>query len=312
MALNSRIRVLLAKLESTYNTDASPTGSDAVLVENPQLSYTGTRMIEQPVVKNTLGPKKQVYGGSLWQVTFDVKIKGSGTAGTAPEFGPLLQACMLSETIVASTSVTYTPHSDTSAANNESVTLYYYTNGKLHKLTGCRGTFTFVAEAGGAATLSFTMTGHDAGDSDASLPTPTYDSTVPPAVLSAGFSIDSFSAVINALNFDAGNTVSMLPSINAADSYGDIIITDRDVTGSFDPEDELLATEDFVANWETSKAMALTTGTIGSAGNQWQLSMPAVSYREVSHADREQIATLELTFGAHEDSGDDQFSLAFT
>ena len=305
--------VLLAKLESTYNTDSSPGASDAVLVENLQLNPTGARMIEQPVVKNTLGPHKQLYGGSLYQVTFDWRVKGSGTAGTAPDAGPLLQACMVSETIVASTSVTYAPHSDTAAANNKSVTIYVYEDGKLYKLTGCRGTFTFAGEVGSTGMISFTLTGHLDGDSDTAVVTPSYDSTVAPVLVSAGFSIDSFSAVISALNFDAGNTVSMLPSINAADGYGDIIVTDRDVTGSFDPEDELIATHDFFAKWEGGTAMALTTGVIGStAGNRWQLSMPAVSYREVSRAEREGIRTLDLTFGAHESSGDDQFALAFT
>ena len=43
------------------------------------------------------------------EVTFEVEMAGSGTAGTAPAFGPLLKACGNSETIVTDTSVTYAP-----------------------------------------------------------------------------------------------------------------------------------------------------------------------------------------------------------
>jgi hypothetical protein len=42
-------------------------------------------------------------------VEFDVDLVGSGTAGTAPAWGPLIQACAFAEVIVASTSVTYNP-----------------------------------------------------------------------------------------------------------------------------------------------------------------------------------------------------------
>ncbi|MCK7495178.1 MAG: hypothetical protein MZW92_31855 [Comamonadaceae bacterium] len=43
------------------------------------------------------------------QLTFDVEIKGSGAAGTAPELGVLLKGCGFGETVVAVTSVTYAP-----------------------------------------------------------------------------------------------------------------------------------------------------------------------------------------------------------
>lgn len=75
----------------------------------------------------------------------------------------------------------------------------------------------------------------------------------------------------------------------------------------------LLATNDFISDWEAGTEMALSTGVIGgTAGNQFQISMPAVSYRDVSLGDRDGLRTIELPFGAHESSGDDGVSLAFT
>ena len=63
-----------------------------------------------------------------------MELAGSGTAGTAPRYGALLQACGLSETIVASTSVTYAPVSSAFS----SATIYFNNDGIRHILTGCR------------------------------------------------------------------------------------------------------------------------------------------------------------------------------
>lgn len=310
MSLLVKKNVVLAKTETTYNTDASPTAaSDAVKVENLSHGPANQKMVEQASVKNTLGKEKQLYGGALWQVSFDVLLKGSGTIDVAPEYGPCLRACGLGETIVATTSVTYAPVS----TGFESVTLYIYEDGKLYKVTGCVGNVTFAGEAGSAGKLSFTFTGHKAGISDTALAAPALDATEAPVIKSAGFSVDSYSAVIAALNFDLGNQVSTPADISASDGFGKVQIVDRDINGSINPEDVLLATRDFISDWESGKEMALSTGVIGTtAGNRFKISMPAVSYRDASLGDRDGIRTMELPFGAHEVSGDDAISIVFT
>jgi hypothetical protein len=90
-----------------------------------------------------------------------VELAGSGTAGTAPAYGSILKACGFSETIVASTSVTYAPVS----SSFSSVTIYYNVDGVRHKLTGCRGTFTLNGTVGDIPYIEF----HD--DRDLQCPT---------------------------------------------------------------------------------------------------------------------------------------------
>jgi len=102
-----RKRVITAKVESTYNTDPTPAATDAILVEDLNWSLEGLRMIERPAIRSSLGELQQVYGGSLMSVTFNAEVKNSGSAGTPPELGVLYLGCAMSETIVASTSVTY-------------------------------------------------------------------------------------------------------------------------------------------------------------------------------------------------------------
>lgn len=309
--LTSR-EVILCKEESTYNVDPTPTASaDAILISNPSWSNEGLRMIERNVIKNTLGRKKSIYGGALKTVTFDVEIKGSGAAGTAPDLGVLLEICGMTETIVASTSVTYTPESD--PASMKSGTIYYYQDGLLHVLTGCRGNYSCNLETGNVGMFSFTITGHSSAPTDAAIVTPTVDATSPVAIKGATFTIDSYAATINSLSFDMSNTISMRNDMSASDGFADIFIASRDVNGSFDPEMELVATEDFDGNFRSGAAMALATGTIGStAGNRFAISMPAVSYRDIAPGDRDGVRTYELAFGAAESSGDDEVSIAFT
>ncbi len=302
--------VILAGIESSYGVDPTLTGADAILVENPSWANEGLRMSERPSVRTSIGKLQSIYGGRLMSVTFDVEIKGSGTAGTAPELGVLLRACSMGETVVASTSVTYALVS----TGQESITLYFYIDGKRRILTGCHGNVSTALEVGAQGKMSFTFIGHVAAETDTAIVTPTYNSTVPVAAINASFSIGSYAAVIDALNFDLGNTVAMPPNINAADGYGDIIITARDVSGSFSPEDVLVATNAFEADFLAGNTMALTTGTIGSsAGNRYAITAPAVYYSDTAKGDRDGVATLEQTCGFAETSAtNDEISIAFT
>jgi hypothetical protein len=299
--------VILAGVEGAYGVDPTLTATDAVLVENPSFSFQAN-IHDRAVTKPSIGKFQALYGGTLAQLSFDVEVKGSGTAGTAPEYGPLLRACGFGETIVASTSVTYAPVS----TGIESATIYYYQDGKRHVLTGCRGTVTGAFETGQPGRLSFTFTGHHA-DGDVALIAPTYDATVPPVVLGATFTVDSFAAVIAALNFDMSLAVATPPSIAASDGFAEIRITGRDAVGSFDPEDDLLATYDWVNKWQTGASGALSLGSIGAtAGNIVDIDMAQTYYKEIGQGDRDGIRTLDISCGFAESSGDDEISLAFT
>jgi hypothetical protein len=132
--------VILFKTETTYGTDSVPTaGTNAILVRSVSFAPEALRMIDRGAIRASLGSLQQIYGGEMKRIQFECEVKGSGAAGTAPEIGPILKACGLSETVVASTSVTYKPTS----SNHSSGSLYYYEGGrKLHILTGVRGSMT--------------------------------------------------------------------------------------------------------------------------------------------------------------------------
>jgi hypothetical protein len=46
-------------------------------------------MVQRPAIRGYIGDLQDIYGGQLAKLTMDVELKGSGTAGTAPELGVL-------------------------------------------------------------------------------------------------------------------------------------------------------------------------------------------------------------------------------
>lgn len=286
--------VILVAIEDTYKTIKVPDpATDAVLVGNPSYGTEAVRTIERENTTPALNKDQGIYGGSLRKISVEVENKGSGVAGVAPEFGDLLKICGMSENIVASTSVAY----EEADENIPSATIFYYEDGLLHKLAGCRGTANVSCETGEKSIISFEITGHDKGTTDAPVPAAAYISTLPAPFINVSVNIGGFGPEISKVDFDLGNTVATPASASDAEGYGQIVITERDMSGSFDPEATLLATKNWENEWKTGAIQTLSTGEVGSvAGNKYQLEMD-VYYREISGGDRDGVLTNEISCG---------------
>lgn len=97
-------RLVLAEVEVTSGTDPSPTPADnAVLVEEPR--YNPNMELEQTdEVTGSLDSSQSIVGGGYAERTHRFFAKGSGTAGTEPEFAPYLKAAGLGVTTLAADS----------------------------------------------------------------------------------------------------------------------------------------------------------------------------------------------------------------
>jgi len=311
-------QVILLKLESTYDTDANPSASaDSLMVENLAYSNEGLRMVERPAIRTTQDQLAQVYGGTNGTITFDVELKGAGatySASVKPEIDAVLQACGISSTLDTtggSESVTYKPVSAAAAAH-KSATVYFYQDGLLRKMTGARGNASFNIKNGEIGKVSISLFGHVTTLSDASLPTPSYDSVVPPVCINGSVVIGGTSVTVSGISWDLNNEIVQTEDLSGSEGYGPIIIKSRDVAGSFDPERELVATEPFDADLRSGKQMSLASGTIGGTQyNRYSVTLPKVSYRDIGEGDRDGILTYDISFGAEINSGDDEFSLVF-
>ena len=132
-------QVILFGLRSSgnYGDDTKPTA--AMLVSNISHTPLAGNTVNRENYKGFMGASGKIRATSYQEVSFEIELAASGTAGVAPAYKDVLRACGLAETIVADTSVAYTPVDEAF----EDGTLYYYCEDHLHKLTGARGSVEF-------------------------------------------------------------------------------------------------------------------------------------------------------------------------
>lgn len=312
MPLLSRKQLILAETETTYGTDPLPTESaNAILVRNVEVTPLETETVSRELIRPFLGQADQLLAQQRVLVNFEVELAGSGTAGTAPAYGPLLEACRCTETIVASTSVTYAPNSD---ATPSSVTIYFKNDGVLHKATGCRGTFSLNCEVGQIPFISFEMTGIYNAPADVAISGPTYGDQADPLVFKNGntssFQVFSYAGALQSLSFDVANEVIYRELVGGSKS---INIVNRAPSGECVVEATTIATHDFFADATGSSTGNLTFQHGSTGGNIVTFTAGQIDLGGPSYTDADGIQMLTLPYIATPTSaGNNEFSLAFT
>ena len=257
-----------------------------------------------------MGNYEVIPANTRVNVTFDVEMSGSGSAGTAPKYGAILKACGLSETVVSSTSVTYAPVTTPS----DSVTLFVNYDGIRHKVTGARGTFSLNCEVNNIPRISFSLTGIFNAPTDTALPTVTKSLQPDPVLFKNGntssFSVFGFSGALQSWELDFANEVIYRELVGGTK---EALITDRRPSGTMVIEAVALSSKNFF-----TLATGTTTGTntwshSGGAGNIVTVSCPQTDLGQPTYEDSDGITMLNLPFYATPtDAGSDEFSLAFT
>ena len=312
MALLLRKRLILIETESTYGTDPTPTGTDAVLVRDLNITHQQSDVVSRDLIRPYLGASEQLLANTRVECTFSVELAGSGTAGTAPQYGKALQACGLSETVAAGTSVTYAPVS----ASFSSVTIHYNIDGVRHKVTGCRGTFSIDANVGDIPVINFTFTGIYNAPDDSSLPSVTYANQATPLVFKDGntdtFQLLSYAGCLQSVTFDVGNTLVYRELVGSCGK--EVLLTDRASNGTVVLEAVTIATKDYFTAALTDTSLGNLTFQHGTtAGNIVDFSSTRIDIGDVSYSDQDGIAMLNIPYTAiPSTAGNDEFSLVYT
>ena len=307
----TRKRLLLAKIEATYGTDPTPTGgANAILVRNLDVVPLQSDIVQRELIQPYLGNYEQLLANTRVQVQFEVELAGSGAAGTAPAYDPVLQACGLSAIVSASTSVTYAPES----ANFDSVTLYFFQDGIRHVITGARGTFTLNGTVGAIPTIQFTMTGIFNAPTDTALAAPTYANQATPLIFKStnttSFSAFGYAGALQSIDFNLANEIIYRELVGGTK---EVIIIDRKPGGTLQIESVLLATKNYftVSTGSTTGSITFQHGTV--AGNRVTLTTAQSDLADASYADMNGITMLNLPYVAIPTAaGNDEFSLVFT
>lgn len=318
MALLTRKRLLLAKTEGTYGQSAAPDGTNALLVSNLEVSPLEIELLDRELITPYLGNSEKVVGQRMVQVNFDVELAGSGTAGTAPQWGPVMKACGFAEALVGASpgpaSVTYTPVS----SSFSSVTLDFNADGNKHLVTGCRGTATINLNAGEIPKISFQMMGIYNAVTAASAVTPTFANQADPVVVNSvnttSVSAFSFSACLESFSLDLGNET---PFRQLAGCTQQVLITERAPSGEISIEAPIVGSgagqKDFFAAVSAQTLGAITWQHGQTAGNIVTFNAPTCNLDSPSYADSDGVMMLNLPYmPIPSSSGNDEFTLVLT
>jgi hypothetical protein len=285
----TKLGLLLAKLEITYGTDATPVATANVIAcQRAEVNWAPEA---DPVDQEILDGGFGIIAGkmALPRVTlsFKVEVRGNRTDGVTAdiskgaianviEIDPLLRACDLAATYTAETTngardgyVIYKP--TIPSAEGDSLTFYFYSGQKLHKVTGAKGTVKGTLKAGGFGILEFTFSGLYVAVSDAAIPSPiTFQDTKPPLYVDSGTTIDAYTgAIFKEFTFDLGNQITRRDDANAADGVRGFLITGRDSKATINPEAVTEATHPWWADWKAGTLKTITSrlGVSGASGS---------------------------------------------
>jgi len=317
MPLNKRRTQIAIKAgtEGTYSSSVEDAAYAKTKVFSVNINYDVDQFERNPF-RSTIGALASVAGKRIAKLTFSTELAGSGTAGTAPAYGPAILACGFSETVAASTSVTYKPISTSIPV----VDIAVYKDGIIHKLHSCVGTFRITAKLGEPVMIEFEFWGvpNSIPVDGANLASVAYDTTIAPSF--KGVTASLFSATPQCytnFDFDLGNTLS--PRLCAEDSQGfnSVRITGRKATGRIDPEGATVATFDPWTKLFDGTTGALSLAIGATAGNIATLTSSRVQIVGISDGERDQIQVDELNLRfcepEYDGSGNyEEFQIALT
>lgn len=314
MARLIRNTAILAKIETTAGTDAAPTGAaNALLISNAsfEISYNN---VGRDVIRGFLGGSEQLAGTRFVKATFDVEISGSGTAGTAPAWGPLLLGCAMAEV----TNAAYVEYSPVSTGL-KTLSIYYHLDGLVHKMLGCMGTVELAMGEGERPMLKFVFTGIDGGTAAMANPTQTLTAWTTPLVImdpntgdiklgstyAAGVITAGTVYTSRGISLQLGNDVKSIALLGGQS----VDITNRETTGSVQLEltaaQEVTLMTDVNANALTS--LSFEHGT--AAGGKVAIYAPSVQRTNPKHVDYQGRAHMGLDLRLLPVSGNDELRI---
>ncbi len=316
----TEIGLLAIKAESAYGTDPVPTvASNLIPTVRDSLTYTvQSSAIERKPLDGTTDSLPGFNAMPNVELKFRYELRGNRTDGAAPdisagavayklEIDPILQAANLTPV--------YAPESIALARDGKvryllsyptdsgpSVTAYWWTALKLHKLIGGKVDLAFIWVAGEMIILEVTIRGKYVVPVDTTFPTTGlgFVATKPSIFELGQVSIGGYTAaVFKTCSINLGNQIAHRPNALDATGIQGFVITGRQSKGSIDPESVAEATKSFWADWRASTVYNLilqsvqTQGTY--SGNRFTMDM-RVEPKSINYATRDGLRTHDLQF----------------
>lgn len=296
---------LLVKMHTVYGTDPNPTpAADAIQANEVRYKPVVSNKARRNLIKGTMGHQGVILTGVHSTISFRVELAGSGTAGTAPAWGPLVRACGMAEVITAATDVQYNPISKL----HEACAIYFIMDGRKHVMLGCRGTFTLNLTPNDIPSFEFTFTGLIGTVADVPVVPGDYSKFIDPLPVSpenTTFSLGGYAGGTEGITFNIGNQIQPDIIINSKA----IRQVNREMTGTAIMRSTDLATMNWIARMRGHQlnAMIGQHGTV--AGNIIKVSAPKVQVEDLDYTQTNNLNNESLQLIYQPDQGNDEFKL---
>lgn len=302
-----RKMAILAKVETTAGTDALPTGAaNAMLVGDVNLTPLEGDSVERTVVRPYFGAPGSKMVTAYGKVAFSIEAAGVAALGNVPGYAALLRGCAMAMTTTAGVETVFAPVTD----GAETLSVYGYIDGILHKMLYSRGTVKLAADAKTIPKWNFELTGTFVPATDTPLPSVVYSSFQEPLGVNEAnttLSLDSYGAACSAFSWDAGNTIVKRDLINV----DTIEITGRKSVGSVTIEQTSVAAKNWIEMAHSGVMVPMefvhgpgTTNVVELSAPRAQIGKP--SFSEV---DGIQMVTLPLEF-IPSSAGNDEWAIS--
>lgn len=297
--------LILAKEEVTQFTDPVPTAAlNSILVKNLRITPLRVESEDRALIRDYFGNSEQIPVFEEAVIEFDVEMAGSGTAATAPKYGPLLKACGFSETIALD--VQYSPVS----TGFKFITIYAYRDGVLYKFSGSHGNVSVDMAAKRLPNYKFRFVGKYVAVTDAAIPggsdftgfktpvasTPTWTGTL---------TLGGYAAKVAAFSADMQVEISHALWMNNET----LAPIDRKPRGSVTVEAVTVASKDYwtaIRN-ATLEVFSLTHGM--AAGFKVKLDAPKVQYVDIEETEFEGALAYKINLTFNPNTGNDEFKI---
>jgi hypothetical protein len=224
----------------------------------------------------------------------------------------------MAETVTALARVEYNPIS----TGQQSLTIYYYDDGVLHKALGCMGNVELSMAEGERPMLKFSFTGLDGGTTATANPSLTLTAWRAPLVITDANSGDiklggtyATGAVTGGtvypsrgLSLNLGNTVAKVPLLGGQA----VDLTDRDTTGSVQLELSAAQEVSFYTDVNANTLSSLSFEHGSAAGHRLLVWAPSVQRTNPKHADYEGRIHHTLDLRLLPASGNDELRLVLS
>jgi hypothetical protein len=311
MPINFREYLLLAKEEATPGTAETLAGTEGVfnIIDTPSI----TRNIPKVDIpgQNSLGFRQGAAGARRNDIAFSLFAMGKGSAALPEWASTFLPSCD-----VPFTSLTGAPVRGTTKTCTLARFMGSGSASRKETIVGAKGNAVFSFTAGAPARVNFSFAGCYSAAADATPPSVTHPTVIPPRwANAAGFSIGGTAFNVGSCEFDMGNNVILLPSPNGTSGYAYAWIPNRDPRIRVDLTGLDFGTRNDIAIYlaSTQAQIILTLGT--TTNNIITITAPAcelVTPPSDNNRDGVLADQLEFRLCQNGDTEDSEYTIVFS